>query len=256
MLTVEGIVLKERFSGEQDKFIDVLTKESGVLEVLVKGARKINGKSGSSAQLFAYSRFCLDYRKNGFSLNSSEPLHIFYGLRDSLSKISLASYFADILRFCIGSEKQNENIMRLLLNSLYYLENNQRSEQLLKTVFEFRLMSEIGYMPDIVACRKCGCYEPLQLFFSVSDGGFFCSECFEKTNSDNFIKTELPVLSAVRHIVLADFNRLFNFRVSDTAMQVLSALSESYALTHLERNFPTLDFYKGITVNNLKNMNP
>ena len=57
MTTVEGIVLKERSVGEQDKFIDILTGENGVLEVSVKGAKKINGKSGSSAQLLAYSRF-------------------------------------------------------------------------------------------------------------------------------------------------------------------------------------------------------
>ena len=246
MLTVEGVVLKERLSGETDKFIDVLTKESGVLEISVKGARKINGKSGSSAQLFAYSRFCLDQRRNMWCLNSAEPIHIFYDLRNSLTKLSLASYFADILRFCIGTEKQNSDIMRLFLNSLHYLENGQRSEPLLKAVFELRLMSEIGYMPDIVACRKCGVYEPDELFFSVSDGGFYCTDCFGNMQSDNFIKAKLPVLSAVRHIVLADFSRLFNFRISDTAMQVLSVLSETYTLSHLERNFRTLDFYKSL----------
>ena len=48
MITAEGIVLKERSAGEQDKFIDILTKDRGVLELSVKGARKINGKSGSS----------------------------------------------------------------------------------------------------------------------------------------------------------------------------------------------------------------
>ena len=54
MTITEGIVLKERIVGEQDKFIDILTKEHGLMEISVKGARKINGKSGSSAQLFAY----------------------------------------------------------------------------------------------------------------------------------------------------------------------------------------------------------
>ena len=60
MIILEGIVLKERSVGEQDKFIDILTKEKGVIEVSVKGAKKINGKTGGSAQLFAYSRFCLN----------------------------------------------------------------------------------------------------------------------------------------------------------------------------------------------------
>ena len=54
MITIEGIVLRERSVGEADKFIDILTRDRGVLEASVKGAKKINGKSGSSSQLFAY----------------------------------------------------------------------------------------------------------------------------------------------------------------------------------------------------------
>ena len=82
MITEEGIVLKERSVGEQDKFIDILTKTRGVIEVCVKGAKKITGRSGSSTQLFAYSRFCIDQRGERMYLNSAEPIHIFYGLRD------------------------------------------------------------------------------------------------------------------------------------------------------------------------------
>ena len=246
MTTVEGIVLKERSVGEQDKFIDILTGESGVIEVSVKGAKKINGKSGSSTQLLAYSRFCIDKRGKYLYLNSAEPIHIFYGLRDSLSKISLASYFAEIMRFCIKPEAQNGDIMRLLLNSLHYLETGQRDEKLLRSVFEMRLMSEIGYMPDVVACRGCGVYEPEELFFFMESGGFYCSDCFENDTKENYMKVKLPVLSAVRHIVLADFSRLYNFRVSEETQQKLSALTETYALTHLERSFGTLDFYKSL----------
>ncbi len=246
MITVEGIVLKERSVGEQDKFIDILTKESGVLEISVKGAKKINGKSGSSTQLFAYSRFCVQQRKDRYYLNSAEPIHIFYDLRSSLSKISLASYFADVLRSCIEQQTQNSDIMRLFLNTLHYLEKDLRTEKLLKCIFELRIMSEIGYMPAVVACRECGCYEPEELFFSIGDGGFFCSDCFDGDISRDFFKIKLPVLNAVRHIVLADFDRLFNFRVSDSVMERLSVITESYLKAHLERGYQTLDFYKSL----------
>ena len=244
MTTVEGIVLKERSVGEQDKFIDILTKESGVLEISVKGAKKINGRSGSSTQLLAYSRFCIDKRGSYLYLNSAEPIHIFYGLRSSLSKISLASYFADVMRSCIKPEAQNGDIMRLMLNCLHYLETGERDEMLLKAIFELRLMSEIGYMPDIVACRSCGVFEPDELFFCISDGGFFCADCFENSTASDYLKVKLPVLSAVRHIVLTDFNRLFNFRVSESTLQSLAELAEQYMLTHLEHSFGTLEFYK------------
>lgn len=246
MITIEGIVLRERSVGEQDKFIDILTKDRGVLEASVKGAKKINGKNGSSSQLFAYSRFCLDQRRNMLYLNSAEPLHIFYGLRDSLSKISLASYFSEVLRYCVIPEAQNNDVLRLTLNCMHYLEKNERSEALLKAVFELRLMSEIGFMPDVVACRECGTFEPEELFFSISDGGFFCSDCFGDGHGDNYIRVRLPVLRAVRHIVLADFDRLFNFRVSDGTMSALAQFAEEYIHAHLERSFPTLDFYRSV----------
>lgn len=251
MITLEGIVLKERSVGEQDKFIDILTKENGVLEISVKGAKRINGKSGSSTQLFAYSRFCIQQHRNSFILNSAEPIHIFYGLRSSLTGLSLASYFADMLRFCCTEEYSgNGDVMRLFLNTLHYLENKLRSESQLKSIFELRLLSEIGYMPDIVACRKCGSYEPEELFFSVSDGGYYCSDCFSHDNegegSPDYFKIRRPVLNAIRHIVLADFDRLFNFRISDSAQTELSAVSEAYLTVRLECSFSTLDFYKSL----------
>jgi len=247
MTITEGIVLKERIVGEQDKFIDILTKEHGLMEISVKGARKINGKSGSSAQLFAYSRFCVDKRRDRFYLNSAEPIHIFYGLRQSVSRISLAGYFAEVLRYSTAELTDSGNVLRLFLNTLHFLEKGTRDEVQLKAIFELRLMSETGFMPDIVGCRNCGKYEPQSLYFSVSDGSFCCEDCFGDRDSTGCMKVSLSVLTAVRHIVLADMERIFNFRLSEDSMNVLAEFAESYLISHLERHFPTLDFYRSVT---------
>ena len=251
MTITEGIVLRERPVGEQDKFIDILTKERGVIEVSVKGARKINGKTGSSTQLFAYSRFCVNESRGRLILNSAEPIHIFYGLRDSLTKLSLASYFAETVSYCTPERSETGESgsgLRPLLNCLHYLEKDLRSESLLRCIFELRLMADAGYMPDVLGCRKCGSFEPEELFFCIRDGGFFCADCFaeEDYTSVEYMKVTLPVLSAVRHIVLADFDRLFNFRVSEKVQSALTAFSEAYITAHLEKHFKTLDFYKSL----------
>lgn len=245
MTTLEGIVLSERNVGEQDKFIDVLTKENGLIEIAVRGARKINGKSSSSTQLFAYSRFCYDVRKDKLHLNSVEPIHIFYGLRNSLTAISLASYFAEILRFSIASLADSGNVLRLFLNTLHFLEKGLRSEIMLKAIFELRLMSETGFMPDVICCRKCGSFEPEEIFFSLNDYGFLCSDCAVQ-KSDDVYRLNLTELTAIRHIVLADFDRLFNFRIPEKSLSKLASFSELYILSQLERNFFTLDFYKSL----------
>jgi len=245
MTTVEGIVLKERIVGETGKFIDVLTTDFGVIELTAKGARKVNGSIGSAVQLFAYSKFCFSEHRKYLIVNSAEPIRIFYGLRESLTRISLASYFSDVIKFCIGSEKQPESIMRLALNTLHYLEKGLREESMLKSIFELRLMSETGFMPDVLACRNCGGYEPEKIFFSIREGCFFCGDCYcGDGTGGRFISP--AVLSAVRHIVLSDFERLYNFKVSQESMGVLSKLSEEYLLSRTERNFRTLDFYKCI----------
>lgn len=244
MTTVKGIVLREYAVGENGKFIDILTRENGVISLTVRGARKINGKSGSSAQLFAYSEFC--YSENGDYriLNSAEPIRIFYKLRNSLSKISLASYFADVVRFCAEPQPDND-ILRLFLNTLHFLENDLRNEKMLKAIFELRLMSETGFMPDVTICQGCGVFEPEELFFSIREGCFYCKDCFTG-NPDEWYRINVSVLSAMRHILLTDFSRLYNFRTSENTMNTLSHIAEKYLLFRFERNFRTLDFYKSL----------
>ncbi|MCR5718199.1 MAG: DNA repair protein RecO, partial [Oscillospiraceae bacterium] len=239
------IVLMQRNVGEQDRFIDILTAEYGVIEVLVKGAGKINSKSGSGTQLFAYSEFCLADRKNGARvLNSVSPVQIFYGLRSSVTAVALASYFSQIISFAVLPRTGIPEILRLMLNCLHFLSEGSRSEAQLKAVFELRTASLLGFMPDVVMCRRCGTYLPESLYFRVRDGHFFCRTCKGSSNTDGCIAMPAGSLQAIRHILLSDFEKIFSFRVSDTAAAPLYAFAEEFLRWHIDRDFPTLQFYK------------
>lgn len=76
MLTFMGLILRENDRGETSKSITVLTAERGVIDIFVRGGRK-STKNASSTQLFAYSKLCVEEKKNSkdqsmFFLNSSE----------------------------------------------------------------------------------------------------------------------------------------------------------------------------------------
>ncbi|MDE6833656.1 MAG: DNA repair protein RecO [Ruminococcus sp.] len=243
MNNIKGIVLKERNTGDNGKFIDILTAEKGIIELTVRGSRKINSSLLNSTQLFAYSDFCYHESDKYKILTSAVPVRIFYKLRESLTGISLACYMAEVLKYC--SESQGNEVLRLFLNTLHFLENRLREEKMLKAIFESRLMSETGFMPDVVMCRECGAYEPAELYFSIRESCFCCAECF-KFNPAEWYKINISVLSAMRHIVLTDFERLFNFRTSENTMNTLEYISEKYLTAKLERSFRTLDFYKSI----------
>lgn len=246
MITLRGIVIREYPVGENDKFIHVLTKERGVIEVSVRGARKMISKNAGGSQLFAYSDFSVRYSKGSYYLDSCEIIHLFYKIRENIESLSLADYISEVVSFVAGHNKQKEDVIRLVLNTFHFLENGKRDLKLLKSIFELRLMSEIGMMPDIVCCSKCMEYICDDMCFDLLSTKLYCTKCYGGTFDGTQIRMKGSVVQAMRHIVFADFDRLFNFRLNDTNMNNLSRITERYLLTHLDRNFKTLDFYKNL----------
>ncbi|WP_337484698.1 DNA repair protein RecO C-terminal domain-containing protein, partial [Porcipelethomonas sp.] len=151
-----------------------------------------------------------------------------------------------VVSYVAGQNEQKEDVMRLVLNTLHFLSNGERECSFLKSVFEMRFMTEIGMMPDIVCCPVCMTYTADYMCFDMLSTKLYCHGCFKGSYDDTQIRISASVVHALRHIVFADFNRLFNFRMSDENMKKLSILTEKYLLIHLGREFKTLEFYKSL----------
>lgn len=249
LTTVMGVVIAERNYGESDKFIDILTAEEGILEICVKGARKITGKNNSSTQLFAYSKFCIDRRNEKYYLNSSELIRVFYGIRTDIEKVALAEYLAEIAGYCVTSGQTAKDIMRLFLNSLHFISEDLRSCSFIKSVFEMRFLSEIGLLPQLIGCRDCYKYEAEEMFFMVDRCCLLCGEHFYGRGfeeNEYHIRLTRSVLHALRFICLSEMEKLFNFKLGDDSMKLLNEITEKYIVSRLHKEFKTLDFYKQI----------
>lgn len=249
LITVMGLVIAERNTGETDRFIDILTAEYGAVEICVKGAQKITGKNNASTQLFSYARFCFKKRGDRYYLNSSEPVRNFYNLRLDMKKLALASYFAEVSRYCVTTGQSAKDVMSLLLNTLHFLSEGLRSCEFLKSVFELRFMSEIGMMPQLIGCRDCYKYEAEEMYFMIDRSCLLCGEDFERRGfEEDFLHVRISptVLHTLRFICLTEPGRLFNFKIGENSQRLLSEVTEKYILTRLSRGFRTLDFYKNI----------
>lgn len=248
LTTVSGLVIRERQSGDNDKFIDILTETDGVVEVMAKGVKKYSCPFAAASQLYAYSKFCLSRRKGRYYIDSAQSIKIFYSVREQLDRFALVSYFSEVLSYCQFPEKEHSrDILRLFLNILHYLSEGTRDTELLKCIFELRLASETGHMPAVAGCDSCGTYQTEKMYFKIGNGTLYCENCISAEDARNTVCIGVPVLHAIRHIVLTDFNRLFNFRLNGDSMKLLSFISENYLTAHLGRRFRTLEFYKSIT---------
>ncbi len=250
LLTTMGVVIGERVYGENDKFVDIFTKDYGIIEVTVKGGRKLNSKNYAATSLFSYSKFCVRKRGERYYLNSSEIENTFYNLRLDIKKLALASYFAELLKYTVlsyDSDESYEFILKLLLNTLYYLEKGSHNIMLLKSIFEFRLLSEIGLIPNLIGCSVCNAYSHSKMHFNIQDGKLYCDNCFSGNDGYNTIIINESTLSALRHISLSDMNVLFNIKVSDKLLDELNKITDRYTYAHINRSFKTLEYFKNIS---------
>lgn len=250
LMTTTGVVIGERAYGENDKFIDIFTKDHGIIEVMVKGGRKLNSKNASSSGLFSYSKFCISKRGERYYLNSSEIENTFYDLRLDVQKLSLASYFAELLKYTVLSYESDESyeiILKLLLNTLYFLEKDKHDIMLLKSIFEFRLLSEIGLIPNLIGCSVCNVYLKSKMYFDIQAGKLYCDNCFSGTDGYNIIQVNESTVSALRHIALSELKILFNIKVSDRLLKDINKITDRYIFAHINRNFKTLEYFKTIS---------
>ena len=249
LITTEGTVISLREQGDNDRIIKVLSPEMGLIEITAKGAKKQNSSNNSATQLFACGKYCFNERNGRYYLNSSEPARIFYGLRLDIQVLSLASYFAEIIS-CVVTEKQSaRDVYRLFMNCLYMLSEKKADCRFIKFIFEMRITADLGMMPDLFGCHKCYRSEDVELNFVVDRGIFVCTNHMDLQGvkfTPYLFLVSYGEFEAIRFVCLSEIDKIFNFKLSESALEKLGKISELYARVQLDKNFKTLNFYKEI----------
>lgn len=247
LIKTQGLVIKQRNLGENDRMITILTKEYGIIEASARGVKRMKSPLAASTQLLCYAEFCIFQGKKYQSINSAETIRSFYDLRLDVVKLSLASYFCDLTSFLSLESERSWVYLRFMLNTLALLEQEKKAPELLKCIFELKAMSLSGFMPDLTGCSQCMKYEEAAMLFLPVQSVLLCGDCFGKIRfPENGLKYTVtaPVLYAMRHIIYSDDKKLFSFDLKGDSLKQLSFISENYVLIHLDRPFKTLDVYK------------
>lgn len=241
----DGLILKEQNIGEKDKLVTVLTRHNGLVRAFVRGAKSFKNRKNSATGMFCYSKISLYKSRDTYIIDEAEPIETFFGLREDLEKISVAQYFSELIISLVQEEEPAEEYLRLVLNSLHFLAKGTMPIEQVKAITELRLMCIAGFMPNIIACERCGEYETDTMYFDVEDGLLYCENCI---SSMALFQLDIGLVKALRHIAFSDFEKIYSFKMEDYAISDLSYITEKYLLSKLQRNFKTLEFYNSIKV--------
>ena len=246
-LTADALVVRARNMDELDRLLVLLTADRGLVTAYMKGARRSKGSAAPATELLSYSHFVLFQNRDRTFVDKAEPLRLFFGLRQDMESLSLATYFCQLLAELVPEEDPGDGPLRLSLNCLHSLEKKTLERPQLKAIFELRLLTMAGYMPDLVGCAHCGCAPDGQVWFDPAQGSVLCPDCQAAAPLPGALPVSAGVFAAMRHIIYSDFEKLFAFRLSPPSLEELQRVSEAYLLAQVERVLPALNFYKTLT---------
>lgn len=238
----KGIVVKQNDVGDSDRVLNILT-ENGIVNVWARGARRPKSKLLASAQLFCLSDFVFYKSKSGYSINSSEVSESFFNLRTDIERLTYANYILELINDSIQEEQESSEVLKLLLNTLYYLCKPDRDPRLLTSIFELRLMCLIGFQPMIYECERCG-REILDydscIYYDKNNSSIICGECINE--NEFFRKIPRGVYLSILHICGAPNEKLFSFNASEEVISGLRLFCREYVSNHMEKEYRSLDF--------------
>ena len=243
-ITTMGLVLRATKTGENDRILAILTPEYGVVSAVAKGSQRLKNKLFSATGLFCYSEFVLFPGKNLYTVDDAQEREIFFGLHEDVEAMGLGMYCAELALTLSPTGEEAGALLRLLLNTFFYLSRRKRGARQLKAVFEMRTLTLTGFMPDLVACADCMCYEGGAFCFDPDSAQIFCAKCAQKRGLACNLSP--AALAALRHIVYAEDAVLFNFTLPDEALRQLSAATEPYVTNCLDKEFKTLPFLHSV----------
>ncbi len=170
-----GIVTRARPCGDNDLMLTVISEDMGRISVFAKGVKSLKNKSHVSASLLCYSEFILKQKGNIYVLSEASLSESFYGLRFSVEALSEAVYFAALAEAVSAEGVPAKDTLKLLLNSLHYLEHNKKDLFDLRLMFEIKILENAGFLPELGFCGVCG--DENTAFFDSEAGEMLCAKC-------------------------------------------------------------------------------
>lgn len=199
-----------------------------------KGSRRPKSLLMAATQFLCFGEYVLYKSGNTYSINSCETIEVFYNIRTDLDKLNYASYMTKIINDVTTENQNSYRILQLFLNTLYMISETDKNLSLINSVFTLRLLSIIGFRPQIEECKECKAKDDLT-YFSFRDSGFKCSACSKQDKGA--VEISPSTKDAIRYIVLADAKKLFSFEIPEASIKELEIISKIYLEEKLEKEY-------------------
>lgn len=204
---VTGIVLSATPVGDYDKRLIILTKEYGKIPAFARGSRKPTGTLVAAANPFACGQFEIYEGKSSYSIMSFNAKNYFRELTSDPEAAYYGFYFLELCDYYAREFGDEREMLSLLYLSLVALGSKNISHNLVRRVFELRVMWINGELPQAEQMK-------------ISDRDL------------NY---------TVSFILSSPLERLYSFTLTDELMGKLNALADYYRTRIIDKRLNSLE---------------
>ena len=234
VIKTKGIILAQSNMGDNDKMVTLLTPDLGKIGCAAKGARRPKSTLMAGTQFLCFGEFLIYKGASSYSINSCEPIEIFYNIRLNIDKLKYASEIAKIVNDVTDENQNTYRILQLLLNTIYMISESDKDLGLILSIFKLRLLGLIGFRPIVESCTACKEKEDL-CYFSLKDNGLKCKTCGKVDKGA--IMVSPSTVKAIKYILWADAKKIFSFDISEENKKELQLVTKMYLNKCLEKEY-------------------
>jgi DNA repair protein RecO (recombination protein O) len=224
----QGIILKRRNIGEADRLLVLLSRERGKMAVVARGVRRMGSKLAGHIEPLNEVKFFLAEGKKMDIVAGAEIVQDFSPITESLDRYRSASVMLELTDKLLADEEPNEEIYRLLSFSLAQL-NGGESPKAVESFFEIRLISLLGYQPELGRCLVCRNPVTPTDDLQLMEGGLVHEACGAGRNT---MRVSAEQIKLLRLMSLGDdrFFRITDLPAKAESIAPLAALLRSHVL--------------------------
>lgn len=237
-ITVTGMILSATPIGEYDKRIVILTKEKGKISAFAKGARRQNSPLMGVTNPFSFGEFQLYEGRSSYNVMQAHITNYFMEMSADLEGAYYGFYFMEIADYYTKEYNDEKEMLKLLYQTMRALASGKISKELVRYIYELKVLVINGEAPEVFRCANCGVDDRTMVFSSLNHG-LICAEC--QGIAPDGIEVSGSTLYTLQYIVASTVEKLYTFTVSDEVLAELGRIMKQYMSTHVDKTFKSLE---------------
>ena len=236
---VQGIIFKRRKYKDTDLIVKIMTKNNGIISLIVKGAMRPKSKLNAATLNFSYGTYVIYTSGHGLSsLRTYKEVKQLDGIYDDLIKNAYTSFILDLIDHAFVEYQPIGKYYDLADFAIHKI-NKGVDPEIITQIVQMHLLTAFGVQPELRHCLICK-KEQGRFDYSIKLGGVICSDHFNDVQSRLYLKPKQTAL--LRTMGLVPIERLGKISLqSETKLATRKAIDRIYGET-IDLNLKTKKF--------------